>query len=276
MHVIYVAETVDEAIYEKEDWSDLTGKDANRYWLWPADPEAAAIEQVGPPREPRPTEEQVWEQLEGRVPDEPIAWTGVMPELEYSVDTRGNVTTGQGALVANTQGVDEMVLRVRGQAGGRFKVTPLHRLVLVWGDGESGRAPYLAGRLTEPFRLRDAPASTLGTGDVDVTALSPGDDYPGPMGDEGGSFALRAKRGGVIERRRGADREFAFSDGDSTADANARAVLDAWRRLGARGMSFKVNELEHAWYAERGSPRFLAEVAGGFRWPGDDPPPRDP
>ena len=39
MHVVYVHDTVDEAIYGKEDWSDLTGAEANRYWLWPLDPE---------------------------------------------------------------------------------------------------------------------------------------------------------------------------------------------------------------------------------------------
>lgn len=25
---------VDELIYSKADWSDLTGEDANRYWRW--------------------------------------------------------------------------------------------------------------------------------------------------------------------------------------------------------------------------------------------------
>ena len=35
MHLIYVADTVDEVIYAKEDWADLTGEAANRYWLWP-------------------------------------------------------------------------------------------------------------------------------------------------------------------------------------------------------------------------------------------------
>src|SRR5207244_12882212 len=32
MHLIYVADTVDEIIYAKEDWADLTGAAANGYW----------------------------------------------------------------------------------------------------------------------------------------------------------------------------------------------------------------------------------------------------
>ena len=56
MHVIYVVDTVDEIIYAKEDWSDLTGEAANRYWVWPLDPEAPPEPQDGPPLTPRPTE----------------------------------------------------------------------------------------------------------------------------------------------------------------------------------------------------------------------------
>lgn len=270
MHVIYAAETVDEAIYAKEDWSDLTGEDANRYWLWPTDAEATPVEQAGPPQEPRPTEDQVWEQLDRRVPADPVVWPGVMPELEYSVDTRANVTTSQGAVVANPQGVAEMVRRVRGREGGRFRVSPLYRLVLVWGDGEAGRAPYLAGQLEEPFRIRQDSPSDPDDAETDVSSLASGDEYPGPTDDEHGTFALRAKRGGVIERRVGSDREFAFTDGDTNHEKNARTALAAWRSLGLPGMEFKINSLGHAWYLDQGVPRFLADVQGGFTWPGEE------
>src|SRR6185436_8202322 len=63
MHVVYVANTADESIYAKEDWSDLTGAGRNFYLLWPHDPEAPPAEQVGPPRTPLPTEDQEWERI---------------------------------------------------------------------------------------------------------------------------------------------------------------------------------------------------------------------
>ena len=34
MHLLYVDGTVDDLIYAKADWSDLTGEDANHYWKW--------------------------------------------------------------------------------------------------------------------------------------------------------------------------------------------------------------------------------------------------
>src|SRR5205085_2532498 len=66
MHLIYVRDTVDELIYGKADWSDLTGSDRNRYWLWPVEGEPQAAD--GPPISPRPTEDQVWDSLGQQLP----------------------------------------------------------------------------------------------------------------------------------------------------------------------------------------------------------------
>ena len=59
MHVIYVAGTVDELIYAKQDWSDLTGEAANHYWLWSLDPSWRPSRKTVR-RIPRPTEDQEW------------------------------------------------------------------------------------------------------------------------------------------------------------------------------------------------------------------------
>ncbi len=37
MHLLYVDGTVDDLIYGKADWTDLTGESANRYWRWGLD-----------------------------------------------------------------------------------------------------------------------------------------------------------------------------------------------------------------------------------------------
>src|SRR5262249_45245993 len=60
MHLVYVAETVDELIYSKEDWGDITGESVNRYWKWPTDPAAQPVQLDGPPATPKPTEEAEW------------------------------------------------------------------------------------------------------------------------------------------------------------------------------------------------------------------------
>jgi superfamily II DNA or RNA helicase len=266
MHVVYVADSVDEFIYAKEDWSDLTGVDANRYWVWPLDPEVGPTEQPGPPHTPLPTEEMEWERFGGELPDVPVPWGGIVPELEYSVDTRDTVRNALGTIIENAQGVGAMVAAVRGQSGGRFRVTPLHRLVILFKRTAEGTTPFLAGQLEEPFRaLEMAPTD----GFVDAAQLAPGDAYGGPGTDTGGRFKLRQKRGGVVERRTSQGAEFAITDDGSAHAAAAVRLLGAWRQLGLAGMPVSVNDLGHAWYVEGGQPRFLADVNPGLRFPSD-------
>jgi hypothetical protein len=271
MHVLYVADTVDELIYGKEDWSDLTGEGANHYWLWPRSSEAGPEHRDGPPQRPRPTEEQEWERLGRDVPHPPVAWRGLVPSHEYSVDTQGTVTTVGGAVISNPQGVANMMRAVRGRPGGRFFVTPMHRLVLIRGEG-SDASMVVAGRLAEPFVMRDLGLATGGPLDMELVDLSPGDPYPGPTDKINGSFKLGQKRGGVIERRVSSrSTEFALLQGSGSPEleANARRVLEAWRAASTTGLTFYVNSLWHAWYLDASEPRLLAKVPGGFAWPTD-------
>ncbi|MEV1286940.1 DEAD/DEAH box helicase [Micromonospora sp. NPDC049679] len=270
MHLMYVAGTVDEQIYAKEDWADLTGEGTNHYQCWPLDPDQKPERMSGPPATPRPTEEQEWDRLGHRPPDEPVRWEGMLVGQEYSVDTLGTVTNSSGALIRNPQHVFTMVERVRGRPGGRFRVTPLRRLVLVWGEDSAGLAPYVAGQLTEPFEVESTDPQPQDLDPGDTAALTPGSPLPGPTDKDGGSYRLRQKRGGVIERRApdGAT-EFALVDDPAPVElaTNARRVLDAWRKLFDRGISFSVTHDGRAWYMEGGQRRFLAHVPGGFAWP---------
>jgi superfamily II DNA or RNA helicase len=268
MHLLYIAETVDELIYLKEDWSDLTGAGTNRYWLWPLDPALEAESRESPPQRPRPTEEQEWLRVGEVVPERPVPWLAAPPTGEYSVDVRGTVRTLNGALVSNPQGVAEMVQAVRGRPGGRFYVTPLHRLVLVRSEGRRGEL-FLAGRLGEPFALRRLEPGAQGGPRI---PLNPGSPYSGPLDKSHGSFKLSQKRRGVIERRISSrSSEFALVGGahSATKELNARKVLAAWRAVASSGLTFHVNSLWHAWYLEAGEPRFLEEVQEGFAWPSE-------
>lgn len=271
MHVLYVADTVDELIYAKEDWSDLTGEGANHYWRWSLDPEVGPERQEGPPASPRPTEEQEWQRLGEQVPEQPTKWLGVLSGQEYSVDTLGNVKNEWGTTIANPQGVDRMVQGVRGRPGGRFRVTPEHQLVLVSRESDGGVEFLVAGGLGERFRAVDVDESPPDDGRVDVARLVAGDPYPGPANADGGEYYLRMKRGGVIERRSKAGAEFALVEGSPWPDReqNAKALLAAWREAVGRGITFSVNDQGHAWFEAGGQRRFLANVAGGFAWPTD-------
>ncbi|MBM0236515.1 DEAD/DEAH box helicase [Micromonospora sp. ATA32] len=270
MHLIYVAGTVDEQIYAKEDWADLTGEGANHYWRWPREPDQPKERMPGPPATPRPTEEQEWERLGQRAPSKPVRWEGVIVGQEYSVDTLGTVTNSSGTIIRNPQNAGSILELVRGRPGGRFRVTPAHRLVLVWGEGSDGIVPYAAGQLSEPFEAESAVAPTRAESDADLSSLTPGTPLHQPLDKEGGVYRLRQKRGGVIERRaQDGATEFALTDETAPAQltANAQRVLDGWRQLFDRGINFFVTQDGRAWYVEGGQRHFLAYVPGGFAWP---------
>ncbi|MGW9193080.1 DEAD/DEAH box helicase [Micromonospora chersina] len=270
MHLIYVAKTVDEQIYAKEDWADLTGEGANRYWLWPADPAAAPQQMSGPPASPRPTEEQEWERLGRRSPETPVRWMGNVTGQEYSVDTMGTVTNSAGTMIRNPQNAATLVEQVRGRHGGRFRVTPAHRLVLVWGESAQGLVPYVAGQLREPFEAEVFQGTEAGRRTSDPALLEPGSVLVDPPDKGGGSYRLRQKQGGVIERR-AADGTVEFAlVGDDAPDelaANARRVLENWHRLFDRGIGFFLSHEGQAWYVEGGKKFHLAHAPGGFAWP---------
>lgn len=293
MHVLYAADTADEAIYGREDWSDLTGDASNHYWLWPLaadEPDMAD----GPPRTPRPTEEQFWTAVGDGPIDEPVEWTPEWPAYEWRLDTRGTVTDLSGRPVSNSQHVADLVRRIRPR-GGRFRVSPRTGAVVVPDvDGERRRA-WLVGRLDEPLRTSDptpadassasaekrsaAPATSGREPPHSPPAVSadappnPGAQMPMTRDTTNGTFKLRQKGGGIIERRTSRGSEFAGSspgEGNAQLVANAARVLSAWKQTGETGLSFHVDAEDTAYYLRDGAPRFLAHVPGGFAWPSDE------
>ena len=230
MELIYVADTVDDLIYGKEDWSEITGPEANHYWKWPLEPDGAPEDIEAPPRTPRPTEDQEWKRLGRKVPESPVEWLGVIPDAEYSVDARGTVTNSTGAVMTNPQGAATAVESVRDRPGGRFRVTRKQRLILV-SDPKVHRY-FVAGRLGEPFRSLESADAV----EFDVSDLQPGSAYPGPADDVNGSFRIRSRGGGTIERR--LDRgtwEAAIDEGQPILGRRATPCTSprlAWRRGG--------------------------------------------
>ena len=152
---------------------------------------------------------------------------------------------------------------MRGRAGGRFRVTPKHRLVLVSTFAGNGLRWSLAGQLHSAFEAETANAAPA----VAPHDVRPGDPYGGPYDTANGTFKLRQKDGGNIERRTGRAFVWALIVEPGPLGQNARAVLGAWRATKLPGMDFFVSSTEVAWFRENGRAKVLAYVPAGFAWP---------
>jgi superfamily II DNA or RNA helicase len=262
MHLLYVRDTTDDAIYGKENWDDLTGEATNRYFVWAKDA-AEPTELPGPPHVPKPTEPQEHERLGAAQADaaaETFAeWNGMIEGVEYSVDTKGTIRNITGANIANPQGVPERLEALRGAKGGRITVTPRFRYVLASKRVDDATRWYAIARLDAPFAA-NAVAEPV-TGDVALDRVN-------------GAFRIRPIQGGVIERNVGGAKQRALTagDADDPLRRNARTLLQAWRARDMTGCKFFVSGAWQAWYLANGTPTVLCSVPGGFAWPAADTP----
>ena len=149
--VLYIRDTVDETVYERQDWNKLIGLDRNRYFTW--DPPGEAVELDAPPRAAIPAERDI-DITVLAFGDE---WPGRYDGEEFSSDALGNVSSLDGRIALNSQDVPERIRNLKGRPG-RFKVTPLQQVILVRTQGE-GRAwiTQFGGRLGGTVRFRRCP-----------------------------------------------------------------------------------------------------------------------
>ena len=255
-HLIYAAETVDELIYAREDWSDLTGPARNAYFIWPLGSGGPVVRDE-PPAKPSPTEEQEADRLGTLVAGEtPQAYRGIARGETYSMNSAGVVTNAVGRAIVNPQDVGRALARVRGRGDGTFRLTPRKRFILVY--DRDANAFVAAGTLREPFVTEDA---GLAAREIDVATLAPGDPYPGTRTNERGTYRITSA-GRIKRKRRGGGADFAVAD-------DARGLIDTWRRLRVGSIAFDVNAAGHAWWRDPSGPRFLG-IAPDLRFIADD------
>lgn len=127
LHVLYMADTTDEVIYEKEDWEKFTGSERNQYFTWdPDSDDSQPVSNDSPPRRPKPLESAIyWDSLQPG-DDYPGAYEGE----EFTGDSQGNVRDANGRIVTNPQNIPAIIHGLRGSYG-RFRVTPERRAILV-------------------------------------------------------------------------------------------------------------------------------------------------
>jgi hypothetical protein len=272
IHVLYAKDTIDELIYEKVDWQEITGADANEFYVW--DVEHDPIPQSGPPRHPLPRDYQVDESML-----EPgVVYPGRYEGSEYTCDAMGNVYDSNGHPVAAPKGLVERIREVKGRYG-RFRITKARRHVLVRVPGTSDDFVTLyVTTLESELQSGLSESMTSKTGlspEAWARTAKPGDEYP--FGDSNWEDAepleFGSKRGGVIEKRVHNGKVFAHVGGrakDPRRGADAIRLLESWRELRKTYPALKrflINRHGHAIFREGGRWRFLAALEAGLEFP---------
>jgi superfamily II DNA or RNA helicase len=273
IHVLYAADSVEENIYAKIDWYEVTGLETNEFYLW--DAETEPLRQDGPPRKPLPREEDISsDSLEpgGKYP-------GQYEGIELSCDSQRNITNSAGQYAAESAELADALLRIKG-SGGRFRVTPKRQFVLVRVPSDEDWETLFVTQLSKPLRF-GVPARKAKSNQeiVDwVCSAQTGDPYPFagvPIVEESLRFKKRA--GGVISKKVRGGEVFAregdkAEDPDKGSDANRLlAAVKQLQRAGKRVSRIEINEARHALHREGGQLLFLCALERGLEFPPDQP-----
>jgi superfamily II DNA or RNA helicase len=253
--VLYVRDSVDEAIYERQDWDKLIGADRSRYFAW--DPPREPREQPGPPRAAIPDQTDI--DLDLLHPGD--TYPGRYEGTEFSADTLGNVSDADGRIASNPQGIPNLILVLKGRAG-RFKVTATRHAILALVPDDDGWRTIYGGTLGTPFQFT-TPRGAAGA--PDITGLSLGDSYQGPV-EPGTRLRFRQRGGGVIAKRIPGGEVFAHGPEAERLTTALRELARAHRPIS----QILVNSFGHVLWIEDGSPRFIHALNGELQFPGDN------
>ena len=240
IHILYVRNTVDEMIYEREDWGKLTGAERNLYYTW--DPAAEPELQPGPPRACLPPDYEV--DVSSLKPGDP--YPGRLEGELFSCDSQGNIRDQQERHVANPKTVYEAVREVLGRPG-RFYVTPRKNYCLIrvpnGDEWETRFVTALAAPLAFTDRLK-APATPLDREEW-LKGAAPGDEYPFEPQPPTEKLKFSQKQGGVIAKKVSRGEMFALAGAEARSDQKGRdasALLQALKSLQTRGE--RISHLE--------------------------------
>jgi len=273
LHVLYMANTVDEMIYEKNDWDRVVGTERNLYYKWNPLSETLPVLQDGPPRRPLPSEAEIeWESL--RPGD---IYPGQYEGYEFSIDSQNNIFNEEGRLVRNSPYILEKIKQTAEQVR-KFRITPEKKAILVRVNKNGEWQTIFAGIMEENLQYL---TSNNDEELVEVDSLQPGNEYPGSSTDgeqyqikqKAGRFLIskKVKRGEVYARTSGSAVSPEKGQADLVKRVDADRVLNAVKEAslkdGSKISHIIINRYNHAIYIRNGEVRFLCKINEGFEFP---------
>ena len=265
VYVLYVRNSVDEAIYEKVNWNKVLGAKRNRYFIWTKD--EGAIEESQAPRMPLPDESSICPETLAVGDEYPGAYEGV----EYSCDSDGNIFDANRQLVKNPQHISDNIRRVKG-ADGRFRVTERNRYVLVLVPRDDGWVVKFAGQLAEPFVLQTEPK--CGFEAVSSRQFNLGDIYPDELvGPKPVALHYKQSRGNFVLARKESKGERYARIGNDASDPikgqDALGLLKACadlKRIYPQFSKLLLTEANDAVYLKDGQYLYLYSLDSGLEF----------
>jgi hypothetical protein len=269
IHVLYAANSTEENIYGKVHWDQTTGADSNQFYRWDLTAEPELVD--GPPQRPLPTEEQV----DIASLQEGSAYAGAYEGVELTCDSQRNISNDEGKYAADTAELAETIIRVKG-SGGKFRVTPKRRLVLVRVPRGEDWETLFVTRLARPLSF-SAPAADPGRLEDARTwgrTAEPGAIYPFPgipvvdrtlrFKRKAGGVVSRKVRGGEVFVRCGESAQVPGKGADATRLINALKHLHKTGNLVTR---LEINEAGHILYRQAGQLLFISALGEGLEFP---------
>jgi superfamily II DNA or RNA helicase len=273
IHVLYARESSEEQIYAKVDWDATTGVDRNLYFLW--DPEGEPSEQDGPPRSPKPTDDQV----DSDSLEPGCVYPGQYEGIELSCDSQNNIRNASDQYAKDTRDLAEAILKIKGSAG-KFKVTPRRSYVLVRVPGQDDWETRFVTQLNSPLQFGSDDQSADADADTTTWHESAETGAPYPFSDlpiVENDLRFKRKGGGVISKKVRGGELFARLTNraeDPVKGADAARVIAAVQDLQNRGKrvsKLEVNEAGHVMFREAGRLFFVCALEKGLEFPEPTP-----
>jgi superfamily II DNA or RNA helicase len=152
IHLLYVGKTVDEEIYIRSNWSDLTGESENKWWNWDLKGTAPSKTPDENPPKPPPTEEEAWQSVSAIAL--PAPWPGSPGGSLWSFRQNSIFSQVDTEVIEPAEAVamlEAASLKI-GDCRGKFVVTPrLHVVLKKRNDPNSWLA---LGRLSGPLKAK--------------------------------------------------------------------------------------------------------------------------
>lgn len=270
IHVLYAKDTVDEAIYEKQNWEDITGIAHNVYYDWA--PGSDPTQNEGPPRFPLLNDNFV--DPESLISGE--EYPGDYEGVEYSCDTHGNITNSEKQYASNPGNLPDLVFKVKGSAG-RFKITPNNNYVLVIVPFDDKWKTLFVTQLEKPLLFEsEKKQQVFEESEIDVWSSTafPGMEYPfGTIPIVEDDLKFRNKKGGIVSKRIPGGEAFArgrVKAEDPEKGNDTDCLIVAIRDLHSKGKlisRIEINEKKHVLFREGGKLYFIYELKKGLEFP---------